>query len=131
MTVHMGTFYARRSTGSERSTQNGEVIDSLFNELVIMLLILKWRLFWLLLALGLSLTLGASLENKSHAEVQQLIACQQPKAPGLCRGRQLRYAYNKETGNCESFYYTGCASTENNFLTFEECRRDCMQRLRY
>ncbi|XP_022232367.1 kunitz-type serine protease inhibitor [Drosophila obscura] len=97
-----------------------------------MLPIPKWRLFWLLLALGICLThCLPSLDNKSHAEVQQLIACRQPKAPGLCRGRQLRYAYNKDTGNCESFYYTGCASTENNFLTFEECRRDCMQRLRY
>ncbi|EDV31210.1 uncharacterized protein Dana_GF14660 [Drosophila ananassae] len=94
--------------------------------------ILSWKvLLWLLFGIiSLSQSLP-SLENQTHEEVKQLIACRQPKAPGLCRGRQLRYAYNKDTGNCESFYYTGCASTENNFLTFEECRRDCMQRLRY
>ncbi|EDV99154.1 PI-actitoxin-Aeq3a [Drosophila grimshawi] len=91
----------------------------------------SWSLMCLLLVLSLSLSLSLRLENQTHEQVKQLIACKQPKAPGLCRGRQLRYAYNKETGNCESFYYTGCASTENNFLTYEECRRDCMQRGRY
>ncbi|KAH8240862.1 hypothetical protein KR026_006282 [Drosophila bipectinata] len=97
-----------------------------------MSVILNWKLVLLLLFGIISLCQSLpSLENQTHEEVKQLIACRQPKAPGLCRGRQLRYAYNKDTGNCESFYYTGCASTENNFLTFEECRRDCMQRLRY
>ncbi|XP_016961900.1 kappaPI-actitoxin-Avd3d [Drosophila biarmipes] len=93
---------------------------------------LSWRQFGLVLFLFIGLSLGLpSLENHTDDQIEQIIACRQPKAPGLCRGRQLRYAYNKKTGNCESFYYTGCASTENNFLTFEECRRDCMQRLRY
>ncbi|XP_017075310.1 kappaPI-actitoxin-Avd3d [Drosophila eugracilis] len=97
-----------------------------------MAMLMSWRQLWLLLLLVAGLTLGLpNLENRTHDQIEQIIACRQPKAPGLCRGRQLRYAYNKQTGNCESFYYTGCASTENNFLTFEECRRDCMQRLRY
>ncbi|XP_017038404.1 kunitz-type serine protease inhibitor [Drosophila kikkawai] len=84
----------------------------------------------LLFVVGLSLALP-SLENHTREQIEEVVACKQPKAPGLCRGRQLRYAFNKDTGNCESFYYTGCGSTENNFLTYEECRRDCMQRLRY
>ncbi|XP_016937306.2 serum basic protease inhibitor [Drosophila suzukii] len=97
-----------------------------------MALIVRWRQLCLVLFLFVGLSLGLpSLENQTHDQIEQIIACRQPKAPGLCKGRQLRYAYNKKTGNCESFYYTGCASTENNFLTFEECRRDCMQRLRY
>ncbi|XP_030383638.1 kunitz-type serine protease inhibitor HCRG1 [Scaptodrosophila lebanonensis] len=99
--------------------------------------LLRWEHLWLLplLLLHATCVLGLRLNSKAAAvlenQTQQVIACSQPKAPGLCRGRQLRYAYNKDTGNCESFYYTGCASTKNNFLTFEECRRDCMQRLRY
>ncbi|XP_051858441.1 chymotrypsin inhibitor SCI-III isoform X2 [Drosophila albomicans] len=88
---------------------------------------ISWSVLWLLLALSITVSLGLRLENLT----QQQVACKQAKAPGLCRGRQLRYAYNKETDNCESFYYTGCASTDNNFLTYEECRRDCMQRGRY
>ncbi|EDW87565.1 kappaPI-actitoxin-Avd3d [Drosophila yakuba] len=97
-----------------------------------MVLLSSWRQLWLLLLLVVGLSLGLpSLENQTHEQIEQIIACRQPKAPGLCRGRQLRYAYNRNTGNCESFIYTGCASTENNFMTFEECRRDCMQRLRY
>ncbi|XP_043662738.1 kappaPI-actitoxin-Avd3d [Drosophila teissieri] len=97
-----------------------------------MVLVSSWRQLWLVLLLVVGLSLGLpSLENQTHEQIEQIIACRQPKAPGLCRGRQLRYAYNRDTGNCESFIYTGCASTENNFMTFEECRRDCMQRLRY
>eukprot|EP00099_Drosophila_melanogaster_P013609 NP_001334671.1 uncharacterized protein Dmel_CG15418, isoform A [Drosophila melanogaster] len=97
-----------------------------------MVWISSWGQLWLVLLLVVGLSLGLpSLENQTHEQIEQIIACRQPKAPGLCRGHQLRYAYNKKTGNCESFIYTGCASTENNFLTFEECRRDCMQRLRY
>ncbi|XP_017840413.1 PI-actitoxin-Aeq3a [Drosophila busckii] len=88
-------------------------------------------LFCLLLALLIAMSWGLRLENQTREQLKQVIACRQPKAPGLCRGKQLRYAYNKDTGNCESFYYTGCASTQNNFLTFEECRRDCMLRGRY
>ncbi|XP_075151252.1 PI-stichotoxin-She2b [Haematobia irritans] len=58
-------------------------------------------------------------------------ACLEPKAPGLCRGKILRYAFDNKSGNCISFYYSGCGATLNNFLTYEECRRDCMKRLRY
>ncbi|XP_068151671.1 PI-actitoxin-Aeq3a [Drosophila tropicalis] len=94
---------------------------------------LKGPQVWLLVLLWTTLTQGLpNLENQTHEVLQQeLMACRQPKAPGLCRGRQLRYAYNVDSGNCESFYYTGCASTMNNFLTYEECRRDCMHHLRY
>ncbi|EDW64683.1 PI-actitoxin-Aeq3a [Drosophila novamexicana] len=95
------------------------------------MMMISWSVLLLLLLLNITLNLGLHLENQTREHVKQLIACKQPKAPGLCRGKQLRYAYNKETGNCESFYYTGCASTDNNFLTYEECRRDCMQRGRY
>ncbi|KAI8043247.1 kappaPI-actitoxin-Avd3d [Drosophila gunungcola] len=92
----------------------------------------SWRQLWLILLLVVGIAYGLpSLENHTQDQIEQVVACRQPKAPGLCRGRQLRYAYNEKTRNCESFYYTGCASTENNFLTYEECRRDCMQRLRY
>ncbi|XP_062120631.1 kappaPI-actitoxin-Avd3d [Drosophila sulfurigaster albostrigata] len=95
---------------------------------------ISWSVLWLLLALSIAVSLGLRLENLTQQQVESHLiglACKQPKAPGLCRGRQLRYAYNKETDNCESFYYTGCASTDNNFLTYEECRRDCMHRGRY
>ncbi|EDW12607.1 kappaPI-actitoxin-Avd3d [Drosophila mojavensis] len=95
------------------------------------MIMISWSVLLFLLLLHITVTFSLHLENQTREHVKQLIACKQPKAPGLCRGRQLRYAYNKETANCESFYYTGCASTENNFLTYEECRRDCMQRGRY
>ncbi|XP_005192098.2 PI-stichotoxin-Hmg3d isoform X1 [Musca domestica] len=62
---------------------------------------------------------------------QNVTACLEPKTPGLCRGKMLRYAFDNKSGKCISFYYSGCGATQNNFLTYEECRRDCMQQLRY
>ncbi|XP_073822534.1 four-domain proteases inhibitor [Musca autumnalis] len=67
----------------------------------------------------------------SIANRKNVTACLEPKTPGLCRGKFLRYAYDRKSGKCTSFYYSGCGATQNNFLTYEECRRDCMQQLRY
>ncbi|XP_037938467.1 kunitz-type serine protease inhibitor HCRG2-like [Teleopsis dalmanni] len=53
--------------------------------------------------------------------------CMEPQSPGICRERILRYAYETLSGNCIPFYYTGCTATGNNYLTYEECRRECME----
>uniref|UniRef100_A0A1I8PZQ1 BPTI/Kunitz inhibitor domain-containing protein n=1 Tax=Stomoxys calcitrans TaxID=35570 RepID=A0A1I8PZQ1_STOCA len=74
------------------------------------------------------------LAKQAKTEVQNgqnSTACLEPKTPGLCRGKYLRYAFDNKSGNCIGFYYSGCGATLNNFLTYEECRRDCMQRVRY
>ncbi|KAM7353742.1 trypsin inhibitor-like [Cochliomyia hominivorax] len=58
-------------------------------------------------------------------------SCLEPKASGVCRGKLLRYAYDEKSNSCVSFYYSGCGATQNNFLTYEECRRECIPQSRY
>lgn len=51
--------------------------------------------------------------------------CELPKVAGPCRAAILRYFYNKNTGECEEFYYGGCGGNCNNFQTKEECENKC------
>ncbi|XP_023306152.2 spondin-1 [Lucilia cuprina] len=44
---------------------------------------------------------------------------------GPCRGNYMRYAYNKDTGRCETFTYGGCRGNRNNFLTENDCMNTC------
>ncbi|CAL1274735.1 unnamed protein product [Larinioides sclopetarius] len=44
---------------------------------------------------------------------------------GGCRNRVPRYFFNKRTGHCERFGYSGCMGNENNFETLEECQQKC------
>lgn len=37
----------------------------------------------------------------------------------------MRYAYNKDTGRCETFTYGGCRGNRNNFLTENDCMNSC------
>ncbi|RCN36631.1 Kunitz/Bovine pancreatic trypsin inhibitor domain protein [Ancylostoma caninum] len=45
---------------------------------------------------------------------------------GLCKACMIRYYYNAESKKCEPFVYSGCGGNENNFWTFEDCRRGCI-----
>ncbi|KAM7345975.1 extracellular matrix protein f-spondin isoform 1-T3 [Cochliomyia hominivorax] len=44
---------------------------------------------------------------------------------GPCRGNYMRYAYNKDTGRCDTFTYGGCRGNRNNFLTENDCMNTC------
>ena len=44
---------------------------------------------------------------------------------GPCRGNYMRYAYNKDSGRCETFTYGGCRGNRNNFLTENDCMNTC------
>ena len=47
---------------------------------------------------------------------------------GLCRGTFPRWWYNRRTGSCEKFTYSGCQGNDNNFVTKEFCERECTER---
>uniref|UniRef100_A0A5K3EKE0 BPTI/Kunitz inhibitor domain-containing protein n=1 Tax=Mesocestoides corti TaxID=53468 RepID=A0A5K3EKE0_MESCO len=51
--------------------------------------------------------------------------CKLRKRPGPCRGNNIRYYYDTETGRCDQFIYGGCRGNANNFLTMEECEAKC------
>ncbi|KAH7700863.1 Protein Y43F8B.3 h [Aphelenchoides avenae] len=44
---------------------------------------------------------------------------------GACSGRQTRYAFNRQTGQCVPFEYTGCGGNLNNFQTMADCIATC------
>ncbi|XP_037927359.1 trypsin inhibitor isoform X2 [Teleopsis dalmanni] len=71
------------------------------------------------------------LTQFSISLAQMQPGCMEPQSPGICRGRILRYAFDTSSGKCIPFYYTGCAATGNNYLTYEECRRECMDKIFY
>ncbi|XP_075722207.1 actinia tenebrosa protease inhibitors isoform X2 [Rhipicephalus microplus] len=53
--------------------------------------------------------------------------CKLPAHPGFCRMPLLRWWYNAETGQCEEFYFGGCAGNANNFDTKELCENTCSE----
>nr|XP_037274981.1 putative Kunitz-type serine protease inhibitor [Rhipicephalus microplus] len=53
--------------------------------------------------------------------------CKLPAHPGFCRMPLLRWWYNVETGQCEEFYFGGCAGNANNFETKELCEKTCSE----
>ncbi|XP_049276403.1 PI-actitoxin-Afv2a-like [Rhipicephalus sanguineus] len=53
--------------------------------------------------------------------------CKLPAHPGFCRMPWLRWWYNMETGQCEEFFFGGCAGNANNFETKELCEKTCSE----
>ena len=51
--------------------------------------------------------------------------CQKPKAEGGCLENYPRWFFNKETGVCEQFQYSGCAGNNNRFMSERECTSAC------
>ncbi len=45
---------------------------------------------------------------------------------GHCYGRMTKYHYDKESGVCKPFFYSGCGGNQNNFGTEAECLDMCI-----
>ncbi|XP_022174083.1 papilin isoform X3 [Myzus persicae] len=56
--------------------------------------------------------------------------CEQPLAPGPCKGNFSRWYYDKSTRSCSQFNYGGCKGTQNNFLNKESCSHKCINPLK-
>ncbi|GMS79468.1 hypothetical protein PENTCL1PPCAC_1643 [Pristionchus entomophagus] len=55
-------------------------------------------------------------------------ACDKPIVVGLCSGKHVAFGFNKATGSCEKFEYSGCLGNNNRFPSMEECARSCPSR---
>ena len=43
-------------------------------------------------------------------------------------GKFTRWAYDENTGECDSFAYGGCHGNKNRFMTQEDCENSCMHK---
>jgi len=79
---------------------------------------------------------GKTYENrcraaKSGVAVASLGTCEPdvcvlPIDRGPCDGAFKRYAFNRDTNQCEPFVYGGCGGNANNFATIEDCYGACV-----
>ncbi|KFO34969.1 WAP, Kazal, immunoglobulin, Kunitz and NTR domain-containing protein 2 [Fukomys damarensis] len=54
-----------------------------------------------------------------------LAVCSLPALQGPCKAYAPRWAYNSQTGQCQSFVYGGCEGNGNNFESREACEESC------
>lgn len=47
---------------------------------------------------------------------------------GRCNGAFQSYYFERATGTCESFRYSGCGGNANRFQTKEQCEETCINR---
>lgn len=65
-------------------------------------------------------------EVMGEAEESRDEMCSQPSNVGDCKGHLSRFFYNLESESCEEFIYGGCGGNRNNFLTEENCNKNCV-----
>jgi hypothetical protein len=56
--------------------------------------------------------------------------CRKPKAEGGCREELPRWYYDRVTGRCRQFSYSGCGGNNNRFLEEAECEASCRHEAR-
>ncbi|XP_011873806.1 PREDICTED: spondin-1 isoform X3 [Vollenhovia emeryi] len=61
--------------------------------------------------------------NFTREEIEKI--CSEPPKTGNCNGNMLRTYFDKQTGRCEFFIYTGCEANRNNFPTRQDCNKVC------
>lgn len=54
--------------------------------------------------------------------------CNQEQDSGPCGVWELKFYYNKNTRQCDQFYYGGCGGNGNRFSSENECQSICISR---
>ncbi|CAK9292501.1 unnamed protein product, partial [Gordionus sp. m RMFG-2023] len=53
--------------------------------------------------------------------------CELPPKKGPCKAHMSRWYYDKVNNKCIKFWYGGCQSNGNNFLTRDKCQKTCYE----
>ncbi|KYN21402.1 PREDICTED: spondin-1 isoform X3 [Trachymyrmex cornetzi] len=61
--------------------------------------------------------------NYTREEAEQI--CSEPLQKGSCNENELRTYFDKQTGRCRYFFYTGCGANRNNFPNEQDCYKVC------
>merc|ERR1719259_1078911 len=51
--------------------------------------------------------------------------CKKAKAEGACAGDFRRWYFNRDSGECEEFSFSGCLGNNNRFMSKYECEHSC------
>ena len=51
--------------------------------------------------------------------------CELDREVGSCKGKFVRYGFDRATGVCVDFVYGGCQGNANNFQTMGSCVAEC------
>uniref|UniRef100_A0A8C9WC28 Papilin n=1 Tax=Scleropages formosus TaxID=113540 RepID=A0A8C9WC28_SCLFO len=65
------------------------------------------------------------LLNISHVHYIVHPGCFLPHTAGPCSEWMSRYYYSQSAGKCVHFWYGGCHGNRNNFLSKEDCEKEC------
>jgi len=58
-------------------------------------------------------------------ELEAADPCMEEKAVGRCKARMPRFYYDRSSGSCARFFYSGCRGNGNNFASEESCEATC------
>jgi papilin len=67
--------------------------------------------------------------EECEAKCSSVNPCNVEQKVGPCKGAFNRYYYDKGAGKCLLFSWGGCQPNENNFLTLEDCRKECPEKV--
>ena len=54
------------------------------------------------------------------------VECELPRSRGTCKGKYTRFYYDKTSGQCKGFKYSGCGGNLNNFESLSDCNHRCI-----
>ncbi len=84
----------------------------------------QMKKYWLLLPVVILLSLVSCEKSSTTTENRNCKACELMPEVGPCNAAFVRYFYNQETKECDSFIWGGCSGVVP-FESLDECKLCC------